>query len=272
MPLNPRTRDNNVFGSVEDNPLTTNSTTMNSSGLANLSAIGTRHAVLTLDPLRQYGSPEIVIVTTHTASSSIITMTRGAYNTTAREHPQGTLWVHAPITEDFIAIATSIARPLDPYEGQFIFESDTNKLVGYGGTDWAPRDAGGQLGYAQSIVNSAGTSGTTELVMYTVTATVGFGRRIRVTLFEPNSLGTVAADTFDFRIREDGTNKQSTVYQVAAGNVQTRTSITSVILTPVAGVRVYTGTLVRTAGTGTLTPNRSATVIGYMLVEDIGAA
>lgn len=272
MPLNPRIRDNNVFGTVDDNPLTTNSTAMNSAGLANLSTVATKHAVLTLDPLRQYGPPEIVIVTTHTASAPIITMTRGAYGTVSREHPQGTLWVHAPINADFIAIATSIARPLDPYDGQFIYESDTKKLVGFGGTDWAPRDAGGQLGYSQSVVSASATAGTTELVLFTVTATVGTGRRIRVTLFEPNSLGTVAADFFEFRIKEDANYKQATIFQVIAGNVQTRTSVTSIVLTPTAGIHTYTGTLVRTSGTGTLTATRSASNVGYMLVEDIGAA
>lgn len=272
MPLNPRVRDNNVFGTTDDNPLVVGSTTMNSTGLVNLSVIATKHATLTLDPLRQFGNPEIVLVTVHTAGSSIVTITRGAYGTMAREHPQGTLWVHAPLDEDFIEIVTSSTRPSDPYEGQFIFETDTNKLYGYGGVDWAPRDSGGQLGYSEAVVNAGPTSGTTELTLFTVIATIGTGRRVRISHFEPNNIGTAGADNFSFRIREDGNNRQDITYQVVAGNTQTRTAINTVILTPTAGSHTYTATVTRTSGTGTLTPTRSATVVAFLVVEDIGAA
>lgn len=129
MPANPRVRDNNVFGQVDDSPLTAGATSMNSTGLTSLSAVVTKHATVTLDPLRQYGDPEIVVITTHTASSSVATITRGAYGTSARSHPQGTLWVHAPLNEDFTVIVTSGSRPSDPYRGQMIFESDTDKFV-----------------------------------------------------------------------------------------------------------------------------------------------
>ncbi len=136
MPANPRVRDNNVFGSVEDNPLSIGSTLMNSAGLSNLSAIVTKHAVITLDPLRQFGPPEIAVINIHTASATVATILRGQYGTTAREHPQGTLWVHAPINEDFIQIVTSGTRPSDPYEGQFIYETDTDIVKLNDGSQW----------------------------------------------------------------------------------------------------------------------------------------
>lgn len=129
MPINPRVRDNNVFGTVSDNPLIAGATTFNSGGLVHLSAIITKHAVITLDPLRQYGEPEIVVITVHTTSATSATIGRGAYGTIAREHPQGTLWVHAPLNEDFISLVTSTTRPMDPYRGQVIFEQDTDKIV-----------------------------------------------------------------------------------------------------------------------------------------------
>lgn len=129
LPSNPRVRDNNVFGTTTDNPLTAGAVSFNSTGLINLSTIASKHAIVTLDPLRQFGNPEIVIVTVHTAASTVATIIRGAYNTVAREHPAGTLWVHAPLDEDFIEIVTSVTRSSDPYRGQMIFETDTNSFV-----------------------------------------------------------------------------------------------------------------------------------------------
>lgn len=138
MPSGPRIRTNNVFGTVSDNPLTNAATTLNSNGLADLAAVSSAHAVLVLDPLRTAGAPEIVIVTAHTGSATSATITRGAYGTSARQHAQGTLWVHAPTIDDVIRIVTSSTRPSDPYEGQHIYETDTNRDAVYDGAAWLP--------------------------------------------------------------------------------------------------------------------------------------
>lgn len=130
MPANPRVRSNNVFGLTTDNPLTAGATSFNSAGLVNLPVIATQHAIITLDPLRQFGEPEIVVVTAHTGAATVATISRAAYGTVARSHPQNTLWVHAPVTEDYTLIVTSSTRPSDPYRGQMIFEYDTDKYVG----------------------------------------------------------------------------------------------------------------------------------------------
>lgn len=135
MPINQRIRDNNVFGTVADNPLLAGSINFNSSGLINLSAVVSKHAIITLDPLRQYGAPEIIVILNHGASGTTATISRGAYGTIPRQHPLGTLWVHAPLNEDFIQILSSTSRPLDPYRGQMIFEYDTDKFVARSITD-----------------------------------------------------------------------------------------------------------------------------------------
>lgn len=129
MPSGSRIRSNSVFGTVADNPLSSIATTFNSNQLLLLPTVTTQHAVITLDPLRQFGDPEIIIVTTHTAAATVATITRAAYGTSAREHPFGTVWVHALIDEDTIEILTSGTRPGDPYAGQAIYETDTNRLV-----------------------------------------------------------------------------------------------------------------------------------------------
>lgn len=271
MPINPRVRDNNVFGTTDDNPLTAGATSFNSSGLINLSVVAAKHAVITLDPLRQYGNPEIIIVTSHTVSATIATITRGAYNTTARAHPQGTLWVHAPLDEDFIEIVTSITRPSDPYEGQFIFETDTNKLYGYGGVDWAPRDAGGQIGYSQAIVSQTGITAITDLTNLSVAVTVGTGRRIKIS-GHGGYQRSVADGLGRFIIREGTTVLTFEDYFVrGAAEGQIGMAI-AYVTTPTAGVHTYKLSLQQVTGTGTSSFSCDATSPGFILVQDIGAA
>lgn len=129
MPAGPRIRANFAYGTTTDNPLTAGATTFNSAELPTLPVVSSAHAVVTLDPRRVFGEPEIVVVTTHTAAATVATITRGQYGTVARSHPQGTEWVHSPIDEDYIEILTSSTRPSDPYGGQVIFETDTNIYV-----------------------------------------------------------------------------------------------------------------------------------------------
>lgn len=124
-----RIRNNGVFGNITDNPLAIGATSFNSPGLANLGVVSGDHAIVTLDPLRQYGAPEIVMITSHTGSATVATITRGMYGTIARAHTVGTLWANAPVTEDFFVEVTSSTRPADPYRGQVIFETDSNSFV-----------------------------------------------------------------------------------------------------------------------------------------------
>ena len=103
-----RIRTDNVFGTVTDNPLTGVATTMNSAGLANLAAVsGSDEAIVVLDPNRAGGAPEIVVVTAHTGSATSATIARGQFGTVARQHNQGTEWVHGPIASNATSYATA---------------------------------------------------------------------------------------------------------------------------------------------------------------------
>lgn len=274
MPAGSRVRGNNVFGLVSDSPLAGSNPTMNSAGLANLPVVagGAQHAIITLDPLRIGGAPEIVVVTAHTSLATVATITRGAFGTTTRAHQQGTLWTHTPMNEDYISVLTSTTRPLDPYEGEFIFESDTNKLVGYGGVDWAPRDSGGQIGYAQNVTSqNTFTTVVTDITGLSAAVTVGTGRRIRISA-ELQFTSTAANDELEPTIQEGATVLQTTNVRTssAAGNLST--GYTSIVLTPTAGLHTYKMAARRVAGSGTVTNFGSATAPSYFLVEDIGAA
>lgn len=265
-----RIRANNVFGATTNNPLAIGGTTLNSAGLANLPAVSGDHAVIVLDPLRTAGAPEIVIVTAHTGAATSATITRGAYGTAARSHASGTLWVHAPTIDDVIRIVTSSTRPADQYEGQFIFETDTNKLVGFGGVDWAPRDAGGQLGYAQAVASQGSITTLVDLTSLSVAVTVGTGRRVKITA-ACLAGSTVAADTIDLLIREGSTTLQIAEFRATAAS-SSESLQAAVVLTPSAGAHTYKLSMQRAAGSGTVTMTAGATFPAFILVEDMGAA
>lgn len=266
-----RQRDNNVQGTVTDNPLTAGATTLNSAGLANLSAVASNHAVLILDPLRTAGAPEIVIVTAHTGGATSATITRGAYGTTARSHNSGVLWVHAPTIDDTIRIVTSGARPTDVYAGQHIYENDTKKAYVHNGTDWAPYGAGGQLGYAQITANQTGITTTeTDITGLSVTVTAATNRRLRL-LLGVHGGTAVANDELAWRFREGAT----LLREAFQNNPKTTGAFwfeMQHIFTPTAGSHTYKATITRQAGSGTITVYGSATYPAYILCEDIGPA
>lgn len=269
MPTGSRIRTDSVFGTVTDNPLTAGAVTLNSAGLVNLAAVASDHAIVILDPLRTAGAPEIVIVTAHTAAASSATITRGAYGTTARSHAAGVLWIHAPTIEDTIRIVTSGTRPSDPYKGQGIFETDTNKFVMYGGTDWAPRDAGGTLGYAQVVADQTGITTTVDLTGLSVAATVGSGRRVKVSGHVGQFNRTAGTVTFVALYVYEGVTQLVGATE-AVPNTYGGADV-QVVLTPSAGAHTYK-LRAATDAIGTVTMTAGAVTPAFILVEDIGAA
>lgn len=270
MPTGSRVRANNVYGTISDNPLLVGATTFTSLGLNLLPAISGQHAVVVFDPKRVFGPPEIVVVTSHLAMGTTATITRGQYGTSARQHTAGTAWAHVPVgPDDYVAIVTSGTRPSDPYEGQFIFETDTNKLYGYGGVDWAPRDAGGQLNYAQIVVSQATISAEVDVTGLSIAVTVGTGRRIKVS-GEAFFLNDATAGQAAFKIYEGVTtlvDRPTGMIANENGSVHA-----SVILTPSVGAHTYKIRATKFVGAGTVTLGATATQPAYILAEDIGAA
>lgn len=163
-----RLRTNNVFGTTTNNPLLIGGTTLSGAGLANLVAVTAPDvAVITLDPNRVHGAPEIVYVTAHTAANTSATILRGQEGTAARQHPNGTFWVHGATAVDFSL---------------------------------------GTLGYAQKVADQTGITTEVDVTGLTTTVTVGSGRRVRVTADLLVDC-TAADNTLRILIKEDGVNK-----------------------------------------------------------------
>lgn len=97
-----RVRTNFTTGLVENNPLASGGTTLNSTGLSSLAAVSSPDvAIIVLDPEARSGAPEVVYVTAHASSATTATILRAQEGTTARQHILGTRWIHAPVKLDF---------------------------------------------------------------------------------------------------------------------------------------------------------------------------
>lgn len=261
-----------MAGVITDNPLSSVATTINSALFADLPVIdATNHMILILDPLETAGPAEIVRVTVHTAAATSITVTRAVEGSSARSHILGTTWYHGPVTSDTVEVLTSSTRPSVPYEGQAIFETDTNKFMMWAGVDWAPRDAGGQLGSSLATANQNVTTVAVDLTNLTTTVTVGTGRRVKVVGHIPGMQVNTANDRFQMSILEDGAGIQTGLIRHATNGTAEAGLNISVVKTPTAGVHTYKLNAI-TVGTGPTTLAMSAAQPGYILVEDIGAA
>lgn len=93
-----------LTGLIEDNPLGSGATTLNSASLAAIAGgvPSTHHLAITLDPDGLDGAPEIVWITAHTASATSATIARGKEGTSARAHARDIPWVHSLTATDVI--------------------------------------------------------------------------------------------------------------------------------------------------------------------------
>lgn len=90
--------------------ITAGAATFASAGLTLMSAVGGSDvAKIVLDPFGQFGAPEIVYVTAHTAASATVTgVQRGQESTVARAHSSGVLLMNVPTSADFRDVRTSL--------------------------------------------------------------------------------------------------------------------------------------------------------------------
>lgn len=274
MPVGSRVRANNVFGLVTDNPLTASSTTLNSNGLANLPAISstTQHAIITLDPLRVNGAPEIIVVTIHINLATVVTVTRGAFGTTARSHPQGTLWTHTPMNEDYVSIVTSTTRPADPYQGELIYETDTGLYKNWTGTTWTGISgvglAGGTLAFQTSALDQTAATGDT-LTGLSMVVTVPAGRLLRISA--SSQVNSSATSNWLVDVYEDGV-VIGRLWLDDFPNVNSRTELDGFVLrSPSAGTHTYSFIATRFGGSGTLLIEGTAQG-KRSIVEDVTAS
>ncbi len=168
-------------------------------------------------------------------------------------------------------VCTSASRPATPYEGQMIYETDTDLTYIYNGTAFV--EISSALTKAPRGIIALATSTTSdtfggEEVELTVSFTAVANRYYKITYFEANCQSTSSSNCFA-RIRQ--TNISGTVLgyqQQGLSSANYNIFCPSVIKTFSAGSVTIVGTL---SSTGSGTTDRSATNQSFLAVEDIGA-
>lgn len=273
-----RRRYNFKSGTITDNPLTNSATTMNSTNLAGLPAVGsTEYAVLVLDPAGTGNGPEVVYVTAHTGSATSATIVRGREGTTAVQHSSNVTWIHVATAADYPLVAASSSdRPSGtglPYEGQLIYQQDTKELLAYttATTGWQKPWSmpWGVVGYASRTTNQTGIgNAATDITSLSLTATYVANRRVRITASGNLSSGG-SGDSAVLYIREGSTTLSSTTSYNNFSNLIGAGFFASVVISPTAGSHTYKVSASQSnASTGAF--NASSTTPGYILIEDLG--
>jgi hypothetical protein len=167
-------------------------------------------------------------------------------------------------------VCTSSTRPTNPYTGQTIYETDTDKVLVYDGGWIPPKNvAQGAVAYAQVTANQGSITTITDVTGLSVTWTAEAARRYKVTAHSM-ILSSVNDDICQLWIT-DSSNVAKTWAAVASRNTGFGvTLVATYLINGISGSQTYKVRAQRQSGTGTITTVAAATAPAYILVEDIG--
>jgi hypothetical protein len=175
-------------------------------------------------------------------------------------------------------VCTSTTRPTAPYEGQHIYETDTDLMLVWSGSAWvevssmltkAPR---GIISRTESTTGSADVSVET-LRLTSPSFTAVANRFYRITYFEPaiNYVsGTVNYVAMAIRLTNiTGTRYNESAVKVASASQAT--GVCEIVTTLPAGSTVFVATFIPSGG-GLARCGASPGYVSQLVIEDIGAA
>lgn len=168
-------------------------------------------------------------------------------------------------------VCTSSTRPTSPYEGQMIYETDTDKVLVWNGSAWYANwnNAWGVVGYAAKTSDTSITTTTTDITGLTVTWTAVSGRLYKTSF---QAIGFVnTADAYINIVISDGSNNRVQFVRNGGGATTSRFSLIGFIYET-----SLSGSVTRKAridcNTGTASLDGGASYPTQFIVEDIGPA
>ena len=171
-------------------------------------------------------------------------------------------------------VCTSSTRPATPYEGQMIYETDTDKVLVYNGSAWYANWnlPWGIVALATSTSTFTVTTTPTISTGMTVTFTAIANRYYRISYYEAQARAVAGAGgyvyTFIKKVNAAGTQLSAgIVYSTSATGAIGNLNVVAVT-TLTAGSQTIVGAAYCSSGTTTL--DRDTTYPAYLLVEDIG--
>ncbi len=174
-------------------------------------------------------------------------------------------------------VCTSTTRPASPYEGQMIYETDTDKVLVWNGSAWYANwnVAWGQVGYATNSTDYTLTTSAVIATGMTVTFTAIANRNYKITYYEPQvQTSSVINSTSRTQIRltnAAGTLYNQTITQTVAAAQMNATLTCIHVGTFIAGSITIVGCALTSS-------TSAAPVLGrtnqpsILFVEDIGPA
>ncbi len=176
-------------------------------------------------------------------------------------------------------VCTSSTRPASPYEGQYIHETDTDKLLFWNGSAWYPNwnvawgvvdtTSGGTSGrgYRTTLTNQTVNQGVSaDLTNSSMTFTAISGRLYRYTV-HGYAASTSASGICNILIK-DGSTTVNEVYMNITNSLGAGVLFASAVLT---GSGSKTVKVTCTSNTGNTLIGGSSNY-GYYILEDIGPA
>jgi hypothetical protein len=160
-------------------------------------------------------------------------------------------------------VCTSITRPTTPYEGQVIYETDTDKILIWSGSTWQPpwNTAWGVLNVSTLAAGtSLSPSGITSI--FSVSYTHVANRRMRVTAHFNGSISP--ATNTALRVRDSGT---TIVYQDYVSSAQPGYCVTT-HTTSTGSSQTFTVELLYGTNPSSASVNSAGRAL--LMLEDIG--
>jgi hypothetical protein len=178
-------------------------------------------------------------------------------------------------------VCTSSTRPASPFEGQMIYETDTDKVLVWNGTDWYANWnlPWGMVARATSSTDYTLTTSAAIATGMTVTFTAIANRYYKITYMEPQCQTSTVADK-DTNIQIRVTNAAGTLLNQGYIRTETgsQTDTGTITLVSTSTFSAGSTTIVGCAKTGSTSGapvlGRGASTAGpaLLLVEDIGPA
>ena len=167
-------------------------------------------------------------------------------------------------------VCTSSTRPATPYEGQMIYETNTDKVLVYNGSAWY---ANWNLPWGKQTFNTNITSSsaiTSEATQITSDSfTFVSSRLYRISYFEPQMYVSSGSPVWLAIRIKDGSTVLNISYLSPSGSGTSDSLFTSSWVGQLTGTKTIT-TTTATGTSGATTLGRSATQFAYLLIEDIG--
>jgi hypothetical protein len=164
-------------------------------------------------------------------------------------------------------VCTSSTRPAAPYDGQVIYETDTDKAYSWDGTAWTHLGPQGLVAYATQTTGQASITTEVDLTSLSVTWTAVSNRRYLI-MFKVELTASVADGSFTVKLT-DSSNTQISRATDACLTTASRTAQSSLVVTGLSGSITRKLRMAKVGGSGSLSTNSDATNPSHLTVIDL---